>query len=86
MKPVLYLLSLLVSSALAEVATPIVQDKKPPEELPEPTVLPVNWDDTIIEFSWCRQWNSSNTCGSQKLRHGQCCKHPDLAYHKLVLY
>lgn len=73
MKLILYL-GLLASSTLAERTLSDLEDRKPPKEPPVPTLLPVNWNDTIIDFSWCRQWNSSHTCGTQQLKHGVCCK------------
>jgi hypothetical protein len=36
----------------------------------------------LIDFSWCRTYNSSGTCGVAQLNHAQCCKRTPAPYKK----
>lgn len=85
--PILSLFSLLLCPSLVVLALPqgpqdvqvhapeFKGDKDWPPEAPPP------FND--IYFSWCRDYNVSSTCFGRGLKHGFCCKMPNILHHLL---
>lgn len=39
----------------------------------------------LVDFSWCRTYNSSGTCGVAQLNHAQCCKRTSTPCKKIYI-